>query len=129
VPRWRPTSAARSATLRPCLTVVLAARTLAAAASRVSVAAMVRLRRPVAFEGDLAAVERELVEREAVEREPVEREAARVLLPLLRAVLFERELLDVRALLVRLAGVALVLLVVLSAMWWISPSVRSLYRT
>ena len=41
------TSAARSATLRPCLAVVFAARTLAWAASRVSFAAIVRLRRAV----------------------------------------------------------------------------------
>jgi hypothetical protein len=52
------TSAARSATLRPCFAVVFAARTLAWAASRVSFAAIVRVRRAVDFEGDLAAVER-----------------------------------------------------------------------
>src|SRR5215218_7333342 len=89
------TSAARSATLRPCFAVVLAARTLAVAASRVSFAAIVRARRPVDFDGALAAVER-----------PV----ARVVV-VLRAVLL-------RAVLVRLAGVAfrvLVVVVVVSA--------------
>ena len=50
------TSAARSATLRPCLTVVLAARTLAVAASRVSLAAIVLLRRPVDAVGFLLAL-------------------------------------------------------------------------
>ena len=40
------------------MAVVFAARTLAWAASRVSFAAIVRRRRPVAVDGDLAAVER-----------------------------------------------------------------------
>src|SRR5215217_1093409 len=96
------TSAARSATLRPCFAVVLAARTLAVAASRVSFAAIVRARRPVDFDGALAAVERPLV--------AVERPEARVLV-VLRAVLL-------RAVLWRLAGVAfrvLVVVVVVSA--------------
>ena len=51
-------SPARSATLRPCLAVVLAAVALALAASRVLFWAVVRVRRPVVFDGDLAAVER-----------------------------------------------------------------------
>src|SRR3954452_13150483 len=51
-------SPARSATLRPCLAVVLAAVALALAASRVLFCALLRVRRPVVFDGDLAAVER-----------------------------------------------------------------------
>src|SRR4051812_3826236 len=51
-------SPARSATLRPCLAVVLAAVALALAASRVLFSAVERVRRPVVFDGDLAAVER-----------------------------------------------------------------------
>src|SRR3954451_4432496 len=51
-------SPARSATLRPCLAVVLAAVALALAASRVLFWAVLRVRRPVVFDGDLAAVER-----------------------------------------------------------------------
>src|SRR3954469_25553310 len=51
-------SPARSATLRPCLAVVLAAVALALAASRVLFWAVERVRRPVVFDGDLAAVER-----------------------------------------------------------------------
>src|SRR3954451_3801616 len=51
-------SPARSATLRPCFAVVLAAVALALAASRVLFSAVERVRRPVVFDGDLAAVER-----------------------------------------------------------------------
>src|SRR3954452_9279610 len=83
------TRPARSATLRPCLAVVLAARALACAAWRVSFLALLRARRPGVFVGDLRAVER-LVERDAllrdVVREAVERDALRVVV-LLRAVL------------------------------------------
>ena len=109
------TSAARSATLRPCLAVVFAARTLAEAAWRVSFAAIVRLRRPVALVGAFAAVERP---------------AARVVLRL-RAVVLLRAVPVLRAVLVlevlvRLAGVAfgvvVVLVVVFSAILLISPS-------
>src|SRR4029079_10816338 len=59
-------SPARSATLRPCLAVVLAAVALALAASRVLFCAVVRVRRPVVVVGDLRAVEREAVPREAL---------------------------------------------------------------
>jgi hypothetical protein len=90
------TSAARSATLRPCLAVVFAARTLAWAASRVSLAAMVRLRRAVDLEGDFAAVERLA----AVER---------------------RVVVDLRAVLLRAVLLRLVV-VVFSAILLISPS-------
>ncbi len=45
------------------LAVVLAARTLACVASRVSFLATVRARRPVALEGALRAADREVVER------------------------------------------------------------------
>src|SRR5215218_10955095 len=90
------TSAARSATLRPCLAVVCAARTSAATASRVSLAATVRLRRAVDFDGDLAAVE----------RDAVERPAARVVAGLRAVVLL-------RAVLERFAGAAFAVLVVL----------------
>ena len=60
------TRPARSATLRPCLAVVLAAVALALAASRVLFCAVVRVRRPVVVVGDLRAVEREAVPREAL---------------------------------------------------------------
>src|SRR3954468_23646276 len=83
------TRPARSATLRPCLAVVLAARALACAAWRVWVLAVLRVRRPVVLVGDLRAVER-LVERKAVPRDAVReavlREALRVVV-LLSAVL------------------------------------------
>ena len=89
------TSAARSATLRPCLAVVCAARTLAWAASRVSFAAIVRARRPVDFDGAFA------------ERALAGRDAARVVL-VLRAVL-------------RFAGFGLVVEVVVVSAMWINP--------
>src|SRR3954447_13315675 len=114
------TRPARSATFRPCLAVVLAARALACAAWRVSFLAVLRARRPVVFVGDLRAVER-LVERDDavprdVVREAVERDALRVVVPL-RAVL--RLLVPLLPLL-RLV-VLLELLLVAVAMW-VSPS-------
>ena len=56
-------SAARSTSDLPCSAVVRAARTFALAASRVSLRACVRTRRPVNFDGVVAVVER--VERRA----------------------------------------------------------------
>ena len=50
------TRAARSTALRPCAAVVFAAVWLAAAASRVRFFAVVRARRAVVFDGDLAPV-------------------------------------------------------------------------
>ncbi len=71
-------SPARSATLRPCLAVVLAAVALALAASRVLFWAVVRVRRPVVFDGDLAAVERQVDRRNNVVTQQVSTVSGRV---------------------------------------------------
>jgi hypothetical protein len=117
------------------LAVVFAARTLAEAASRVSLAAIVRLRRPVDFDGDLAAVERRAVRVEVLLRAVLVLRAAGLRAVLLRAAGLRDVLL--RAVLVRVAGVEFVVVVlvvvVFSAILLISPSwVRlqvPLYRT
>src|SRR3954453_6148428 len=111
------TRPARSATLRPCLAVVLAARALACAAWRVWFLAVLRVRRPVVFVGDLRAVER-LVERDDavprdVVREAVERDALRVVVPL-RAVL--------RLLVPLLRLVVVLALLLVAVAMWVSPS-------
>src|SRR5215207_5589591 len=102
-------SPARSATLRPCFAVVLAAAALALAASRVLFCAVVRVRRPVVFVGDLRAVERVVV------REAVPREALRVAAPLRPAALRFAEVL---LLVVPLLAVEFVVV----AMLMVSPS-------
>ena len=97
------TRPARSATLRPCLAVVRAAVAFALAASRVLFCAVVRVRRPVVFVGDLRAVERDAVLRDAL----------RVVV-LLRAVL--RRV---------VAPLLLVVVLVVVAMWRSAPLVAS----
>jgi hypothetical protein len=93
------------------MAVVLAARTFASTASRVSFAAIVRLRRAVDADGDFAAV-------------------ARVVVRLRGVVVRLRAVLDLRAVLERFAGVVLVVEVLVSAMWSIKLLVvRSVYRT
>jgi hypothetical protein len=101
--------------LRPCAAVVRAARACAWAASRVSLRAIVRWRRPVDLLGDLVDVLRRAVERFAVERFAVERLAV------------ERVVVRLRAVLLRAAGlrvdpvVVLVVVLVFSAIAEISP--------
>src|SRR3954453_23402559 len=116
------TSAARSAMLRPWAAVVRAAWALADAAWRVWFLAVLRVRRPVDFAGDLAAVR--VLGRDAVRvllREAVLRVVD------LRAVLPVRAV-DLRAVLLRAVDLVVVLLLVvplaLVAMgkppsWWL----------
>src|SRR3954462_8296116 len=64
-------SPARSASERPCSAVTRAARALAWAAERVCRAAVVRVRRPVDFDGVVAVVLRVVVVRRVVLRRVV----------------------------------------------------------